>query len=169
MYFGYSWDIFAIQAYNKDLHFEIHPVPYLPKGGSMTKKQSIASYWVNGVSKKSKHQIEALLLIKYLAQKDVVQKIYSESSKTRLFGMPYARVDLADTLSDNSLIYPFVSQAQNATSSYFVSDTHDTSYNEPLNDYLANAIRQAHSSVSVTSIVDTLLSGVSQVRTQGQQ
>jgi multiple sugar transport system substrate-binding protein len=169
MYFGYSWDIFAIQAANKNLLFEIHPVPYLPKGGNATTKQSIASYWANGVSKKSKHQKEALLLIKYLAQKDVVQKIYSESSKTRLFGVPYARIDLAATLSDNSMIYPFVKQAKNASSSYFASDTHDTSYNEPLNDYLANAIRQVHSSDSVTSIVTTLLQGVSQVRTQIEQ
>ena len=35
MYFGYSWDVFTIRAFNPDLVFAVNPVPHLP-GRSMT-------------------------------------------------------------------------------------------------------------------------------------
>jgi multiple sugar transport system substrate-binding protein len=47
MYFGYSWDIFTIQAKSPDLKYSIHPVPYL------STPLSVASYWADGVSAKS--------------------------------------------------------------------------------------------------------------------
>jgi ABC-type glycerol-3-phosphate transport system substrate-binding protein len=168
MYIGYSWDIFAIKAANKDFQFNVYPVPYLPKEGSAS-KITIASYWANGVSKKSKNQKDALLFLKYLADKDVVQQIYTESSKTRLFGMPYARRDLAATLSDNPLIYPFVQQAEYATSSYFASDTGDSLYNDPLNTYLGNAVRGVHANMSPDTATNTLIQGINQARTQSLQ
>lgn len=170
MYFGYSWDIFVINSMNKELKFEIHPVPYLPSEGGRQNRVTIASYWANGISAKSKNQKEAFLFIKYLGEKETLQKIYTEASKTRLFGMPYARKDLASTLSKNGIVYPFVKQAEYSTSSYFSSDTHDSLYNGPLNDYLGNAIRQIISSGgSVDSAVKTFIQGVNQVRSQAQK
>lgn len=167
MYFGYSWDIFQINAKNKDLKFETYPVPYLPSEGSGQNRVTVASYWANGVSVKSKHQKESMLFLKYLSQKDTMQKIYSEASKSRSFGMPYPRKDIAKSLSTNPLVYPFVNQAEYAVSSYFASDTHDSLYNGPLNEYLGNAIRQIISSGgSVDSATDTFLKGVKQVRSQ---
>jgi len=80
----------------------------------------MASYWAEGVSVKSPHQKEALLFMKFLAQKETETRLYSDATKERAFGEPYARVDLASTLRDNKNIYPFVYQAQNASSSLFV-------------------------------------------------
>lgn len=63
-YFGYSWDIIALRASNPELSFSIYPVPHI-----LGREQSIASYWVEGVSVKSPHQKEAMEFIKFLAQK----------------------------------------------------------------------------------------------------
>lgn len=161
MYFGYSWDIFAIKAVNPNLSFQTYSVPRLPG-----RNQTIASYWNTGVSIKSKHQKEALLFLKYLSQKDVVQKLFSEESKTRLFGIPYARVDLSETLKDNVLVYPFVSQAKDAQSSFFASDTYDNGLNSKTNVYLADAVRAILNGTSSDTALETLIMGVDQVLSQ---
>lgn len=158
MYFGYSWDIFLIQELNPQLAFTTHQVPSLP-GRSM----SVASYWVEGVSSKTKHPEEAMLLMAYLAKKETAQKFYQESAKVRLFGEPYARRDLAETLVSNTLVYPFVVQAETAVSTYFASDTYDDGLNNPLNAYLGNAVRAMRGNTSSDTAVKTLSEGVTQV------
>ena len=163
MYFGYSWDYLAIKAINPDLSFQIHPVPHLP-GRNMT----IASYWANGISSKSKHQKEALLFAAFLAKKETAEKLFAEESKTRLFGEPYARVDLLDKLKDNTVVYPFVSQAKDATSSFFAGDTYDNALNSQMNKYLGDAVRSidSNNASSPETAVSTLSQGVSQVLKQ---
>lgn len=158
MYFGYSWDFFTIKALNPKLAFEIHPVPHLPN-----QNMTIASYWVEGVSVKSKHQNEALLFMKFLAKKETEQRLFTEVSKTRAFGEPYARVDLADSLKSNSIVYPFVSQGNDAASSFFASDTHDNGLNSQMNTYLGDAVNSILNFTSPQSAVETLSNGVNQV------
>lgn len=161
MYFGYSWDYFTIKATNPNIAFAVYPVPSLPD-----RQMTVASYWVEGVSLKTKHQKEALLFMKYLAQKETAQKLYTESSKTRAFGEPYARKDLAETLQSNQLIAPFVTQAPFAVSSFFASDTYDSGVNEKMNAYLGNAVRSILDTTSPDTAVETLSKGVAQVSSQ---
>lgn len=161
MYFGYSWDIFAIRAMNPNLVMEIHPVPHL-----LDRKMSIASYWVEGASTKSKHQKESLLFLKFLARKETEQKLFAQASKTRLFGEPYARKDLAPLLKDNPLVYPFANQGQDAVSTFFVSDTYDNGLNSQMNGYLGNAVRSILGNTSPQTAVETLVQGVTQVLKQ---
>lgn len=158
MYFGYSYDVFAIRASNPGLPFEVHEVPHVPG-----RDTTIASYWVDGVSIKSQHQKEAMLFMKFLAQKETQQKIFSAASKTRLFGQLYARKDLADTLKDNEYAYPFVSQAKDASSSFFAANTYDNGLNSQTNAYLGNAIRSILNNTSPETALETLSAGVSQV------
>ncbi len=163
MYFGYSWDYFTIKAVSPDLSFQIHPVPHLPK-----RNTTVASYWAAGVSSKSKHQKEALLFAAFLSKKETAEKLFAEESKTRLFGEPYARSDLSEKLKDNAIVYPFVSQAKDATSSFFSGDTYDNGLNSQMNKYLGDAIRSinSNSSSSPETAVSTLSQGVSQVLKQ---
>lgn len=161
MYFGFSWDIFALEQLkaNNNLKYEVHPVPGLVGGKSIT----VASYWVEGVSSKSKNQKEAMQFMNYLTQKTTLQKFYTEASKTRLFGELYPRVDMADELKGNSIIYPFISQLNTAGSSYFASNTRDgnTGLNKRANTYLENAINGiVKNNSSVESEVSTLQGGV---------
>lgn len=135
MYFGYSWDFSAIKSLNPNLSFDIYPVPSLP-GKNIT----VASYWVEGISGKSKHQKEALLFMEYLSSKETMQKLFAAESKVRSFGQPYARADLAQALS-NSVAYSFVQSAPSAVSSFFVDGTNDNSgINFQLNSCLKTAV-----------------------------
>jgi multiple sugar transport system substrate-binding protein len=162
LYFGYSWDVFRIQQINKSLQFKIYPVPGLQGG----KNPTIASYWVEGASSKGKNQHEAYVFLKFLAKKETAEKLYTEQAKTRPFGEPYARKDLADTLKDNQLVYPFVSQLPYASSTYFASDTFDgdDGFNTALNAYLNNAVTAVSNGTQGTnSTVKAFDAGVSQV------
>ena len=161
MYFGYSWDVFQIQQLNPNLHFKIYPVPSL-----YGKKTTLASYWVEGVSSKSPNQQAAMDFMQYLAQKSTAQKFYTETSKVRAFGEPYARKDLQSTLKENQLVYPFVEQLDDAGSSFFVSDTKDgdTGINSMMNTYLQTTINTVIvDGGSADSAVQDLQSGVNQV------
>ena len=161
MYFGFSWDVFTILSINKNVPFEIYPVPHLPEGRNMT----IASYWVEGVSVGSQHQREALKFIQFLSERETSIKFFTESSKTRPIGEPYARMDLADSLRDNPLAYPFVMQAPNAVSSFFASDTYDEGLNDEMNQYLENAVN-SFGSFSADTAAEGLANGVSEVLKQ---
>ncbi len=161
MYFGYSWDYFAIKAANPNLNFQVVPVPQLPNNNV-----NLASYWVEGASVKSKHQKEALLFMKFLANKNTQDLLYSEEAKTRSFGELYSRVDLADKLKDNPYVYPFIQQAKTAVSSFFVDGTYDNGLNSQMNTYLGNAVNSIFNDVSPETAVDTLSQGVSQVLKQ---
>ena len=161
MYFGYSWDVFTIKAINPDLAFEIYPVPHLPNENT-----TIASYWAEGVSIKSKHQKEALLFMKFLAKKETEERLFAEIAKTRLFGEPYANVELADTLRSNATVYPFVSQANGAESSFFASETFDNGLNFQMNTYLGDAVNSILRSTSPQTAVGTLSQGVNKVLQQ---
>lgn len=161
MYIGYSWDIFKIQAINKNLPFQTYPVPQL-----VGRKATVASYWVEGVSAKSPNQKAALLFMQYLAKKDTAQKFYSLAAKERTFGEPYARTDLASSLKENKILYPFVSQLDYAYSSYMASDTNDGEggINFLSNNYLGNAVNAVvNDNSSTDTVIQTLGQGIGQV------
>jgi len=168
MYFGYSWDVFEIQKLNSSLQFKIYPVPNL-----YGKKTTVASYWVDGVSAKSTHQKEAMEFMQYLAQKSTAQQFYTDTAKVRAFGEPYARKDLQQSLKENQLVYPFVSQLDDSASSYFASGTHDgdTGINSEMNTYLQKVVGAVlNDGTSVDSAVQDLNNGVEQVlQNYGQQ
>jgi len=163
MYFGYSWDFFTIKSMNPNLSFDIYPVPALP-GQNAT----IASYWAEGISSKTKHQKEAFLFMKYLVRKETAQKLFAEESKTRNFGEPYARVDLAESLN-SSIAYPFVASAPSAVSSFFVDGTYDNGLNSKMNSYLNTAVDSILKGTSPQAAAETLALGVSEVLRQYSQ
>jgi ABC-type glycerol-3-phosphate transport system substrate-binding protein len=159
MYFGYSWDFFTIKSLNQNLAFDIYPVPNLP-GQNI----SIASYWVEGISTKSKHQKEAALFMQYLALKETVQKLYAQEAKIRNFGEPYARVDLAQSLA-SSVAYSFVVNAPSAASSFFVDGT-SGGINTRMNSYLNAAIDSILKGATPQTAAETLSKGVSPILRQ---
>ena len=159
MYFGYSWDIFEIEAFNSDLNYEVHPAPSL-----FGVESTIASYWAEGISNKSPNPEAAFKLIKFLGKDETIQKIYENQVKLRGYGSPYPKRNLAELQRENNKIYPFTMRADNAASSFFASDTFDAALNEEMNVYLGNAVRSMiNDNVSASSAVGTLSNGVSQV------
>ncbi|MDO8269908.1 MAG: extracellular solute-binding protein [Candidatus Levybacteria bacterium] len=160
LYFGYSWDIFTIKSLNPNLNFQVVKVPALAG-----RKNTVASYWSEGVSSKTKNSEEAFEFLTFLSKPETLQKLYQTQSKVRLFGTLYPRRSMSPLLSSNNLVYPFVSQADDAQSTFFSSDTYDgeSGMVSQMNIYLGNAIRSINNNTSVQTAVDTLSQGVAQV------
>jgi len=159
MYFGYSWDIFEIKAFNPNLNFKVDPVPLLPGA-----KSTIASYWAEGVSNKSEHPEAAFKLLKFLGKNESLQKIYEGQVKSRGYGSPYPKRSLAESVKNDNSVYPFTLRADDAISTFFSSDTYDSGLNDEMNIYLGNAVRSIiNDNTSEESAVETLGKGVNQV------
>jgi len=163
MYFAPSWRAFNIKEINPNLQFEIVPVPQLP--GS---KVSWASYWVEGVNKKSDYEKEAWEFLKFLSTKETMQKFYSEASKTRLFGEIPSRVDLADLYQSNPYVAPFLEQASYAQSWYLASRTWDNGINEKMIKYYEDAVNGVLGGGKAKEVLQTCAQGISQVLNQYQ-
>lgn len=159
MFLGYSWDALTLTALSPSLDFDVLPVPQLSEDNPIT----IASYWAEGVSKKSKNQKAAFEFLSFLAKQETVQKLYSQQSKTRMFGEPPARLSLSESVKDVKIVSTVLSQAKVAVSTPFSSDTFDNGLNSELNKYLGDAVRAILSNTSADSAVTTLLQGVDSV------
>lgn len=166
MYFGYSWDLFTIEGSKPNFHYSIVPVPYLetPNGPIKT---TIASYWVEGVAKTTKHPKEAFLFMHYLTQKDTLQKLYTAETTQRSFGELYPRSDMEPLLKD-SKVDVFLKQAPHAVSTYFASSTYDDGFTGKLNTYMGDTIKAILGGDSVETAEGTLLNGFNQVLGKSQ-
>lgn len=156
-----SWRAFDIKQINPNLRFKIAPIPQLP--GSTV---SWASFWVEGVSVKSKYPEQVWEFVKYLTSKEGATKLYTESSKVRLFGEPYARVELASTIADDPYAGAFIKQAQNAKTFPLASRTFDNGLNDKLIKYLEDAVNGLTAGSAPTAVLQTMAAGFAQVLSQ---
>jgi len=163
MYFGPSWRVFEIKKANRNLKFKIAPVPQFPGG----EKVAWASYWVEGVSAKSKNQEEAWKFLKFLSEKDQLQEFYSTASKAqaqdRTFGEPYGRVDLATLLKDDPLVGAYIQDAPSAKSWYMASATQDEALNDAVISFYKKAIDDVNHGTRADQALQAAASSVKQV------
>jgi multiple sugar transport system substrate-binding protein len=155
-----SWRAFDISQINPDLRFRITSAPQLP-GHTVT----WASYWVEGVSKQSKQKDAAWAFVKYLTSKETMVKLYTESSKVRLFGEPYSRIELAKTIEEDPYVGAYVLQAKDARSFPLSSRTFDNGLNDQIIKYLEDAYTSYLTGTTPTAAMQTYASGVNQVLT----
>lgn len=153
-----SWRAHDVIAINPQAHFTIVPVPQLP-GNSV----AWASYWVEGVSSKSKYQAQAWEFVKYLTGSSATKLLYSESAKMRLFGEPYARKDQAATIVDDPYAGAYVKQAEFARSFPLASRTFDNGINDKLIKYLEDAVNGMVTGGSPAQVLQTASNGFRQV------
>ncbi|MDP3888814.1 MAG: extracellular solute-binding protein [bacterium] len=158
MYFGPSWEVFEIKRANPSLDFSTVPVPQLPETNL-----TWASYWVEGVSKKSKNSDAAWDFLKYLSSKEVLQKLYDGESKLRLFGEPYSRIDMADQLTGQPYVGAYIQQAPNARSWYLSSRTFDNGINDKIIKYYEDAINTINQGKTAKEALVLTAQGVAQV------
>ncbi|MFH1561186.1 MAG: extracellular solute-binding protein, partial [Patescibacteria group bacterium] len=118
-YFAPSWRIFNLMEANPNLNFGVSSVPQLPKlqetdwesaesGQAELTNINWSTFWVEGVSLKSKKQKQAWEFLNFLASAENLQKLYTAQSQIRAFGELYPRMDLAQSLESDSLLKPFV-------------------------------------------------------------
>lgn len=153
-----SWRAFDIKNLNPNLRFKIAPIPQLP-GNNVT----WASYWVEGVSAKSKYQKEAWQFVKYLTSREAVTKLYTEAAKTRLFGEPYALKELEASVAEDPYVGAYVKQAPNARSFPLASRTFDNGINDKLIKYLEDAINGLSKGSAPSAVLQTAGAGFRQV------
>lgn len=162
-----SWQALSIKAINPDLSIKVVPVPVIP--GS--KPLSIASYWVEGVSRYSKNQSEAWKFLKFLSEKESETKMFELQSKVRLFGAAYSRQDLGELLANHEYLGAVIKQAK-GEGSYrsipSISRTYDGGLNDSIAGYIQNAINETIQGVSYEQALSTAESGVNQVLTNFQ-
>ena len=161
MYFGFTWDVFEIKNINPDLNFQIAPVPQLP-GTDI----AWASFWVEGVAKRSEHQEEAWQFLQFLSSQETLQKLYQAQSQVRLFGELYPYPRMANLLASNSLVAPFLNQASQAKTWYLCSRTFDNGLNDRLIKYFEDAVNAVNNQSSVSEALKTTSQGVAQLLSQ---
>ncbi|GIW64980.1 MAG: ABC transporter substrate-binding protein [Patescibacteria group bacterium] len=157
-----SWQILSIKAANPEIKIKVTNVPVVPGSSPI----SLASYWVEGVSRYSKNQIEAWKFLKFLVEKENLTKFYEIASRYRLFGEPYSRVDLGSLLIQNEYIGPVIKQAENYVSQPLNSRTYDNGLNDEIIRYIENAINATMQGVSYSEALKTADQGIKQVFTK---
>lgn len=165
MIFGPSWRVHNINEANPELRFRTAPIPQLP-GSTVT----WASYWVEGVSSRSPYQAEAWDFLKFLSQKETLRRMYTEAAKlpNRLFGEPYPRRDMADSLLNEPFVGSLIQSAPAAKSWYFASRTFDGGINDRLVKTLEDAVNGVLRGAPYADN-QAYVAGVSQALTQAQQ
>lgn len=157
--FAPSWEVLTIKSLNPDIDLKVASLPTVP-GGSQV---SIANYWVEGVSKYSKNQIEAWKFLRYLVEKDTMTKLYELETKINHFGEPYSRVDLGNLLIQDQYVGPVIKQANSYVSVPVISRTYDKGLNDEIIQYLENAVNETTEGVSYAGAFQTAKLGVDQV------
>lgn len=160
MVFAPSWEILTIKAKNPEIKIKVLPLPGVPGGKSV----ALSSYWVEGVSRYSKNQVEAWKFLKYLSSKETMTKLYELESKVRLFGEPYSRKDLGSLLIQNEYIGAVIQQAESYQTLPVVSNTFDdTGLNDSIIKYIGNAINATANGVAYDQALITAGNGITQV------
>lgn len=145
MYFGPSWRSFEIKRLNPKLRFKVVPVPQLPLAGVVSKKVTWASYWVYGVNVDSPVKKEAWELLRFLTQKENLERLSTQArSQNKLF-FPYPRQDMANLLKDDPVFGAYVEQAPTAASWYLASNTYDG--DTGINTVVSNIYKDAVSAI----------------------
>lgn len=168
MYIGPSWRSFEISQANPNLKFKTYPIPQLPKDNVQQKDITYATYWVEGVWARSANKEAAWDFLKFLSSQSSLQKFYQNAAKTRTFGEPYPRTDMASILSNHPVLGPLITQAPGAESWYLASRTFDgpTGINSLLAKYFGDAINSVNSGGDATQALNTVAQGVKQVLSQ---
>lgn len=178
-YFGPSWRVFNINDLDKNLRYDITTVPQLPtldnapldQANPDAKLTNInwASYWVEGVNNKSKYQAEAFKFLQYLASADALEKMYTTASQVRSFGEIYPRKSMAAKISNNTKVKSYIEVANDATSWYLSSETHDDGLNDGMKKYFGDAINSmVLNNQEMSSVMPTLTQGIQQIKIKYQ-
>ena len=104
--------------------------------------------------------------LKFLTSREGATILYSEEAKTRkLFGEPYARMELAGSLTSDPYVGAFITQGRDARSFPLASRTFDNGLNDKLIKYLEDALNALKTGSSPTAELETMKLGFQQIFT----
>ena len=159
-YFAPSWRAHELRKLNPNLKFSIYPVPQLANN-----QTAWSNYWGYSVSSQSKFQKDAWELVKFLTSKDIESLLYSHASTSsdRLFGLPYADVNLQPLLAEDPLAGAFALQGPYYKSWYLASDTKDQGINDEMIKYFEDAVNVTANGADPRGALETTKKGVDQI------
>jgi len=168
MYFGTTWRAFEITQQNPNLRFKTAPLPQLPKDSPTQPDISYATYWADGVWTRGPNKEAAWDFLKFASSRTSLEKMYQNAGKVRAFGEPYPLVDMAELLSNHPVVGSIINQAPGAQSWYLASRTFDgpTGINSQIIKYYEDAINAINLGGKADKVLETVISGVSQVLSQ---
>ena len=168
MYFGPSWRAFNIREMNPNLKFKTVPLPQVPKDDPDEPNISYATYWVEGVWARSPNKDSAWQFLKFLSQKETLEKFFQSASSMRGFGELYPRVDMAETLLTHPVAGSVIKLAPDAQSWYLADRTFDgaTGINSQLNTYYGDAVNAVNAGTDPMEALATTAQGVAEVLAQ---
>ncbi|MBI4099382.1 extracellular solute-binding protein [Candidatus Microgenomates bacterium] len=161
MYFAPSWRFFDLKVMNPNLNFKVVPVPQLTGADTFNE----ASYWAAAVGAKSANKKMAWDFLKFASSKEELTKTYTAAAKTRAFGQPYPRVEMANLLANDPNVAPFINAAPTAKGWFLASFTSDgqTGINSQIGAYYKTAIDAMLRGADAKSALETVAKGVAQV------
>ena len=168
MYFGPSWRAFEIIDQNPGLNFQTVPLPQLAQEEGARTSVSLATYWAEGVWARSEQKEKAWNFLKFVSTSESLEALFQASAKTRRFGEPYSRPDMAALLVDHPILGSIIKLAPDAHSSYLVSRTFDgpTGINSQMTSYFEDAVNAVNDRTSPEDALETVSAGVAQVLAQ---
>jgi ABC-type glycerol-3-phosphate transport system substrate-binding protein len=118
MIFVPSWNLLDILNSRSDLDIGVAPIPQIkPKEEDY---RYPASFWMLAVPSGSQNKNTAWNFINYMVSEDSQLKLFSEASKRRLYGPPYALQSLKQQLSSNEYLEPYLRRAELSSTSLLV-------------------------------------------------
>jgi len=156
-----SWRAIEVSQINPKLNFKLYSVPQLP-GTNVT----WASYWIEGVAKKSAQPAAAWDFLKYLSSQEALTKMYQLAGQSRLFGEPYPRQEMSTQLQTDPFAGAIMTQALSSRSWPLAARTFDNGLNDRIIKYYQDAVNAYLNDQEEKQILETLSSGVTQVLSQ---
>lgn len=159
-----STQALEIQKINPNLKFNLSPVPNLP-----TTNIGWASYWAEGVSKKTtkKKQELAWQLLKFLSQKDQQQTLFALANHIGASTEISSRSDLAADFKSHPLAGPYIANAPTAQSWYLAGNTQDeTGLNASIINFYQQAIDDINNGKNISQSLEAASQGIAQILSQ---
>ncbi len=98
MIFVPTWSLLDILRVRPDLDIGVAPVPQAQPSNPV----SLGSFWMYAVPEKAVHKDAAWNFIKYMTTEQTELQMFSEASKYRAYGAPYALASLASQASSGA-------------------------------------------------------------------
>jgi len=165
MYIAPASEAFEVIKANPGLAFKISPVPQLPKLNNNLQDVNFASYQVESVSNKSKHQKEAWEFLNFITSTSVLPVLQTNQKIAGGEVFLPSRVDLAGNYTSDPVLGVYSQEAATADSSYLSANTNDGSLgiNSKFSRIYKNALGEALKNESAENIFKDLKDGIGQV------
>lgn len=142
MIFVPSWRLLEIKNLNPAIEIQTGSVPQVPNLEGVTSNEvTLASFWVEVVGRDSKAKEAAFDFLKFLSGAEPLKKLYALAAQDRLFGEPYPRKDLADSLGNDPHLAALVGSADKARLVPFNDAAGDDLYVEALGAAINSVLR----------------------------